>query len=70
MKSYSKCSPISLIINGIRAIGRDVPKIKLVNKILCSLQKSMEAKVTVILEAKDLTKLELDQLIGSLTTQR
>ena len=42
--------------------------IKLICKILKSLPKECEAKVTAIQEAKDLTKLSLEELIGSLMT--
>lgn len=41
----------------------------MVNKILCSLARTWEPKVTLILGAKDLIKLELDHLIGSLIAQ-
>lgn len=40
---------------------------KLVNKILCSLPRSWELKVTTILKANDLTMLKLEQLIVLLT---
>lgn len=56
------------IINGLKAVDKDIPSIELVNKILRSLLKSWKPKATTILEAKNLTKLELDQLISSFIT--
>lgn len=41
---------------------------ELANKIIRFLPRSWEANVTIILEARDLTKLEVDQFIGSLIT--
>lgn len=46
------------IVNGLKALRKDIPNIELVNTILHSLSRSEEPKVTVTLEAKDLTKLE------------
>ncbi|KAG2665985.1 hypothetical protein I3760_15G034000 [Carya illinoinensis] len=43
-------------------------KVEIVRKILNSLPKRWESKVTAILEARDLKKLEVNELIGSLIT--
>ena len=56
------------IINALNALGKSYTNSDLVRKILRSLPKSWEAKVTAIQEAKDLTKFPLDELIGSLMT--
>lgn len=50
-------------INELKALGRDVPNVGFVNKILPSLPWSWEPKVTAILEAKDLSKLKHGQLL-------
>lgn len=51
------------IINSLKAHGRDILNVELENEILRSLLKSWEPKVTLILEVKDLSTLELEQLI-------
>lgn len=53
------------IVNRFKALASNVPNIEFVDKILCSLPKSWEPKVTSILESKDLATLKLGQLIGS-----
>ena len=50
----------------MHALGKVYPNSDMVRKILQSLPKSWEAKVTTIKEFKGLTKLPLDELIGSL----
>lgn len=55
-------------MNTLKALGRDMPNFELENKILCSLPRSWESKIIVILEVKDFTQLKLEQLIESLTT--
>lgn len=55
------------IFNGPKTLDRDIVNV-LVNKIHHPLLCSWEPKVMAILEAKDLTTLDLDQLIGSLIT--
>lgn len=62
------CSLGLLALYGLKAFGRDISNIVLVNKLLQSLPHSLEPKVTAILMAKDLNKLEIDQFIGSLIT--
>ena len=54
------------IINELQALGKVYTEYEKVMKILRSLPKKWEIKVTVIQEAKDLTKLPLEDLIGSL----
>ena len=54
------------IINELQALGKVNTEYEKVMKILRSLPKKWEIKVTVIQEAKDLTKLPLEDLIGSL----
>ncbi|GAV79350.1 DUF4219 domain-containing protein/UBN2 domain-containing protein, partial [Cephalotus follicularis] len=56
------------IINSLNSLGKSFSNNELVRKILRSLPKSWQDKVTVIEEAKDLTKLKLEDLLGSLLT--
>ena len=53
------------IINELKSLGKDYANSDLVCKILRSLPKAWEAKVTAIQEAKDLSKLALEELIKS-----
>lgn len=57
-----------MFINSLNAIGRNYSNSDLVRKILRSLLKYWEAKVMVIQEAKELTKLPLEELLESLMT--
>ena len=54
------------IINELNALGRTYTNSNLVRKLLRSLPRTWEAKVTAIQEAKYLSKIPLDELIGSL----
>ena len=56
------------IVNGLEALGKTYNESKKVMKILRSLPSKWHTKVTAIQEAKDLTKLPLEELIGSLMT--
>ena len=56
------------IINILNGLDKIYTNHELVCKVLRSLPKEWEAKVTTIQEAKDLTKLSLKELIGSLMT--
>ena len=56
------------IINKLKALGKKFENAELVRKMLRSLPKSWEAKVTAIQEAKDLNTLPLEELLGSLMT--
>lgn len=54
------------IINGLKSLGKSYSNVEMVRKILMCLPKSWAPKVTAIQEAKDLTKLPLEELMGSL----
>nr|CAN78305.1 hypothetical protein VITISV_044015 [Vitis vinifera] len=56
------------IVNGLETLGKTYKESEKVMKILRSLPTNLDAKVTVIQEAKDLTKVPLEELIGSLMT--
>ncbi|GAV61276.1 zf-CCHC domain-containing protein/UBN2 domain-containing protein, partial [Cephalotus follicularis] len=56
------------IINSLKNLGKSYPNQELVRKILRCLPKSRTLKVTTIEEAKDLSTLPLEQLLGSLMT--
>ena len=53
-------------INGLKSLRKEYTNVEMVRKILRCLPKAWEPKVTTIQEAKDLTKLSLDELMGSL----
>ncbi|KAL6334312.1 hypothetical protein AAG906_014713 [Vitis piasezkii] len=57
-----------VIVNELEALRKTYTKVEKVMKILRSLPRKWETKVTAIQEAKDLTKLSLEELIGSLMT--
>ena len=54
------------IINALKSLGKSYTNDELVRKILRSLPYEWEAKVIAIQEAKDLTKLGIEELLGSL----
>ena len=56
------------IINGLKSSVKIYTNVKMVRKILKCLLKYWGPKVTAIKEAKDLTKLDLGELLGSLMT--
>ncbi|XP_070037114.1 uncharacterized protein [Nicotiana tomentosiformis] len=56
------------IINELHSLGEVIPRNKLVKKILSVLPGSWKITVNVIIEAKDLQKLTIDELIGNLKT--
>ena len=56
------------IINELNALGRIYANFNLVRKLLRCLSRIWEAKVTAVQEAKDLSKLSLEELIGLLMT--
>ncbi|GAV63422.1 UBN2 domain-containing protein [Cephalotus follicularis] len=56
------------IINSLKNLGKFYPNQELVRRILRCLPKSWTPKVTTIKEAKGLTTLPLEQLLGSLMT--
>ncbi|GAV57127.1 UBN2 domain-containing protein, partial [Cephalotus follicularis] len=55
-------------INSLKNLGKSYSNQELVRKILRCLPKSWTPKVTAIEEAKDLSTLPLEQLLGSLMT--
>ncbi|GAV83129.1 UBN2 domain-containing protein, partial [Cephalotus follicularis] len=56
------------IINSLKNLGKSYSNQELVRKILRCLPKNWTPKVTAIEEAKDLSTLPLEQLLGSLMT--
>ena len=56
------------IVNGLEALGKTYKESEKVMKILRSFPSKWHTKVTAIHEAKDLTKLPMEELIGSLVT--
>ncbi|KAL6342512.1 hypothetical protein AAG906_012111 [Vitis piasezkii] len=56
------------IVNGLEILGKTYKESEKVMKILRSLPSKWHTKVTAIQEAKDLTKLPMEELIGSLMT--
>ncbi|WKA01556.1 hypothetical protein VitviT2T_019832 [Vitis vinifera] len=61
-------SKLMVTVNELEALGKTYTEVEKVMKILRSLPKKWETKVTAIQEAKDLTKLPLEEFIGSLMT--
>ncbi|GAV68010.1 LOW QUALITY PROTEIN: UBN2 domain-containing protein, partial [Cephalotus follicularis] len=66
-ENISSMARFNDIINALKCLGK-VTNHGLVSKILRCLLKSWEPKVTVIEEAKDLSTLPLEDLLGSLMT--
>ena len=58
------------IINGLKSLDKVYTNVKMVKKILKCLPRSWGPKKTAIEEAKDLTKMGLDELLGSLITHQ
>ena len=56
------------IVNGLEALGKTYKESEKVMKILRSLPSKWHTKFTSIQEAKDLTKLPMEELLGSLMT--
>ncbi|KAL4318433.1 hypothetical protein GQ457_18G010510 [Hibiscus cannabinus] len=52
----------------LKGFGEEILEDKLVHKLIYLLPESWESKKIAIIEAKDLKKLKLDELIGSLLT--
>ncbi|KAK2979096.1 hypothetical protein RJ640_005847 [Escallonia rubra] len=61
-------SIFTFIINGLKLLGKIYPEKEIVRKVLRSLPKRWEAKLTAIQEANDLNVLKLEELVGSLMT--
>ena len=58
------------IITNLKCLGKTYANKELVKKILNSLPKSWEAKVTAIEESKDPNTFSLDELVGLLLTYK
>ena len=56
------------IANSSSALGEKMSEEKMVRKILRSLPKKFDIKVTTIEEAQDISTMRVDELIGSLQT--
>ena len=56
------------IINGLKSLGKVYTNVKMVRKILRCLPINWGPNVTAIEEAKDFTKMGLDELLGTLMT--
>ncbi len=54
------------IIRGIQSLGKTFTNEKLVKKILRTLPKEWLPKVTSLKDSKDLSKVQLDKLLGNL----
>ncbi|CAJ2670392.1 unnamed protein product [Trifolium pratense] len=54
--------------NQFDALGEKIPEEKLVRKMLRSLPKKFDMKVTAMEEAKNISQMKLDELVGSLQT--
>jgi len=62
---YSKISDLR---NSMVSLGKPISDVKLIQKILRSLPERFRIKVTTIEESKDLEKLKIEELVGSLQT--
>ncbi|XP_059451028.1 uncharacterized protein LOC132181814 [Corylus avellana] len=62
---YTKLSEIG---NFMRGLGEGVPEVRVVEKILQSLPPHFEPKIIAVEESKDVELLDVDELVGSLTT--
>ena len=58
------------ILNGLKALSKTYSNSDIVGKILRVLPKSWASKKDVILEEKELNKLPLEELLGSLFTHK
>ena len=56
------------IVNQLNQLGRVIPKDKMVKRLFRSLPKSWRSMVVAIRKAKDLNKISLDEIYGSLLT--
>ena len=65
---YSFYRKLNEVVIGKFNLGEKMKDSKVVQKILRSLSKSFRAKVTAIEESKDLNKIKVQELIGSLQT--
>ena len=56
------------IVNSAFNLGETIPKPKIVRKVLRSLPERFHAKITAIMESKDIDKIPLTELVGNLQT--
>ena len=56
------------IVNQLNQLGRVIPEDEMAKRLLRSLPKSWRSTVVAIREAKDLNKISLDEIYGSLLT--
>ena len=54
------------IVNSTFNLWETIPKPKIVRKVLRSLSKRFDAKITTIEESKDIDKISLTELVGNL----
>lgn len=57
---------LSNLVNSMKSLGKDIPKSKVVQKVLRSLLKRFRPKVTMIAKNNDLKTIKLEELIDSL----
>ncbi|MQM16315.1 hypothetical protein Taro_049271 [Colocasia esculenta] len=57
-----------LLVNGLKRLGKDYSNSDLVRKVLRSLPSAWHTKATIIEDSKNLSTMQLDELIGSLMT--
>ena len=57
-------------MNQLNQLGRVIPEDEMVKRLLRSLPKSWRSTVMAIREAKDLNKISLDEICGSLLTYK
>ncbi|XVF72312.1 hypothetical protein PTKIN_Ptkin12aG0111000 [Pterospermum kingtungense] len=56
------------IVTKLKQLRKEITKEELIKKLLNTLPKEWKPKVTVIKEAKDLTRITMDEIVGSLLT--
>ena len=61
---------VTTITNDLNTLGKSYTSTELVNKILRSLSKAYQSKVVAIRQARGLSKLPLEELMGSLMTHK
>ena len=57
------------IVNKVRLLGEDLPTKRVVEKILVTLPKRFESKISLLEESKDLSKISLAELLNALQAQ-
>ena len=74
MQSYKNITSwfnrYTTIVNQLNQLGRIISKVELVNRLLKSLPKTWRSMVVAIRETKDLNKISLDEIRGSLLTYK